>query len=144
MNKFKHLGWFVSTGDQKKNRCVAHKVAERQPPRPRHPVKISAVDILFGPPETHVNGNGAAKPDYTPRPKAEHPLKDPGTHGPHTIKTKVVSQLGIDDDLDKIHRRITAMRKITEQHLKELDAILVTVQDAQKRVGIYRPERVAS
>lgn len=148
--KFAQLNWFVSTGDWRKNRCPDH--ARRVPkPRTRTWSKAdipAAVDALFATPQreakkpTPVARQPKPIPPPAPEPKPEPrhqppPVQAPGLHGPHTLKTKVFAQIGIDTDLDKIHRKLAEMRRVTDQHLRQLDAMLLTVEDAQKRIGQY-------
>ncbi len=128
MNKFKLLGWEVSNGDFKKNRCPAHIRSERVPAPPKKPDPIA---ILFG----TAPQEAKPKPDYTPREQKAAPVRDPGLHGPHTIKTKIIQQIGIDADLERIERRAVHMLKLMENNVRELNALLVTIHDAQKRIG---------
>lgn len=150
MNKFKQLGWLVSSGDWRKNRCPTHAKGERTT-RPTasaaRPPKFSALDLLFKSPEqlaaeaaARPPATPADKPDYRPRVRQTPPPRDPGVHGPHTIKTKIFAQTGIDNDLDKLHRQLAGQLKQTQAHARQLEAMIVTVGDAMKRIGQFPQE----
>lgn len=154
MNKFKDKHWVVSDRGPRRNRCPTHARGERQTPAPRR--QLTAADRLFMSPADLAAYEAAQPPTpapaQAPAPKVKRPRIATPQAGPPptpirprppqtatTLKTQVFRQLGIDGDLDKIHRTAFNMLKLTRQHVLNLEALMLTIEDAQKRIG-QQPE----
>lgn len=151
IDKFKKKGWFVSDRGPKRNRCPDHARAARAAPIERPSRAATAAELLFKSPaelEAMYAARDAAPPAAPnvvariPRQRVATPQAPPPqaapmrrTATPATLKTQVFRQLGIDGDLDKIHRSVSNMLKLTQQHVRTLEAVMVTVEDAQRRIG---------
>lgn len=147
-NKFKQRGWYIHSGDFRKNRCPKHAHGARVAERPSRPIdrKHAALEALFGPKKAEpvVEAAPPAPIDYTPKPRPDPTLVH---RAPRTalrqpkLAAKVFEQTGVPEDLNKIARSIDEQLKWAEKSVRDLKAIKLTLRDAMRHTGLQMEAR---